>query len=521
MRKFTIRFIGIFLCLLLAVSALAATPNDYSDQVPGMLETGHLYGESCILINADTGEVLFEKEADKQQYPASTTKIMTCLLALESDLMGTQITIPNNITVSSDSSKMGIIAGDRMLFDDLLYGMMLASGNDAALAVAILVSGTEAQFVKEMNAKAATLGMTATHFVNPHGLHYVNHYSTARDLATLTAYAMQNPMFRDIVGCTEHTVVSNIAWPDGKTFITKYDLLLKSSPSYYPYCIGVKTGFHSAAGRCFVGAAEKDGVSLITVSLDPVKIDKTDKSYIEAFTDTKRLCEYGFSLYTSKTFHEMCGMCDEDLLSFRVTKASSDDADGGYLKINITGIPSSYFEGYRISDLEDPDTLAAITKDFSGRIEVRFDNNSLTAPVTAGDVVGTAYFTGTDGISYKGEAVASRDVEMEPPTMDEIMDEWIDSHAPWLGKLMPRRNPIAWLLYIFLLAVILVLIIRRRLIVRKRNKKRKAAYEQKRKEYLRRMQREEYLRKHPEAKNTGAKKPAAKKPAAKKPAAKK
>ena len=511
LRKILIRITGILLCLIFFVSALAATPADYSAQTPGILEQDHLYGRSCILMNADTGEVLFQKEADTRRYPASTTKIMTCLLALESELMGSYITIPNNIAVSSDSSKMGITGGDRMLFDDLLYGMMLASGNDAALAVAILVSGSAAQFVKDMNAKAAALGMNATHYTNPHGLHEVNHYSTARDIATLTAYAMKDPVFRDIVACTEHTVVSDF-WPDGKVFKTKYDLLLTSSPLYYPYCIGVKTGYHSAAGRCFVGAAEKEGVTLITVSLNPVKIDEKDKTYVEAFTDTKRLSEYGFAQYTSLTFKQMCDLCEDSLLSFRVSKAAEDDINGGYLKLGITGIPADYFEGYRVSNLEDPEMLTAITKDFSGRIEVQFTNNTLTAPLTAGDVVGKAYFTGTDGIIYEGTLVASRNVEQQPPTVDEIMDEWIDNNAPWLGKLMPRRNPTAWIFYILILAVIVFLIARRRLIVRKRNKKRKAAYERRRKEYLRRMQREEYLRKHPQSKGkTTVKKPVSKK----------
>ena len=508
-----VRIVSVLLALLLLLSTVccAVTPADYAASAPENLEAGHLYGRSCFLVNMTTGDVLFEKEADARRYPASTTKIMTCILGLESDLMGTYITIPNGIAVTSDSSKMGITSGDRMLFDDLLYGMMLASGNDAAKAVAILVAGGENQFVRLMNEKAAELGCTATHFTNPHGLHEVNHYTTARDLAAITVYAMHNPVFREIVACVEHTVTSDF-WPDGKTFKTKYDPLLTTSSLYYPACIGVKTGFHSAAGRCFVGAAEKNGVTLISVSLNPVKIDEKDKTYVEAFTDTKRLCEYGFAQYVSLGFKELCALCDDSLLAFKVSKAAENDLNGGYLKLDVTGIPSDYREGYLKSRMEDEEQLAEITKDFAGRISVEFTGNALTAPLAAGDVVGKAVFTTLEGDIYEGTLVASRSVDRQPPTVDEVMDEWIDENAPFLAKLMPRRNPTAWIFYILILAIIVFLIARRRAAARKRNKKRKAAYEKRRKEYLRRMQREEYLRKHPQAKaKTGVKKPAPKK----------
>ena len=503
--------IVLILCLVLSFSVIAATPQDYSVQTPEKLEAGHLYGESCIVINAETGHVLFEKNADARRYPASTTKIMTCILGIEwaesQGMLDSLITIPSNIAVSSDSSKMGISTGDRMTFSDLLYGMMLSSGNDAALAVAMLVSGSTQGFVNLMNDKLGALGISTstTHYVNVHGLHEVNHYTTARDLAKIMAYAMKNETFRSIIGATEHTVVSDY-WPgpEGKTFTTKYDLINPSSQLYYAPCVGGKTGYTRDAGRSFVGAAEQNGLTLVSVSLKPKKIDEADKSYVEAFTDTIRLFKYGFLQYDFKSFKDMCLLCDSSLLSLRVPNAANDDPNGGYLELSITDIPGNYAEGYLKSELNDAARMDEITKDFSGRIRIELTNNEVRAPLSAGDVIGKAFFTGKDSAVYEGHVVASRDVAEQPPTMDQVVDEWLDGNAPWLKVFSPRHNPAAWFIYIALLGVIVFLIVwsgRKR---RRRNRARRAAYERRKREYMRRMQREEYLRKHPEARASAA-----------------
>ncbi|MBQ4157520.1 MAG: D-alanyl-D-alanine carboxypeptidase, partial [Clostridia bacterium] len=147
--------IAALLCafLLLSASAFAVIPEDYSTKTPENLEEGHLYGSSCIIMDESNGRILFEKNADERRYPASTTKIMTCIIALENGPMGEMVTIPNGIEPASGSSKLGISPGEMMPFEDLLYGMMLASGNDASLAIAILTSGTENAFVQLMNEK--------------------------------------------------------------------------------------------------------------------------------------------------------------------------------------------------------------------------------------------------------------------------------------------------------------------------------------------------------------------------------
>ena len=482
------------LTIIFGLSALAVTPTDYSVETPENLQAGHLYGRGCILINALTGDVLFEKNADERRYPASTTKIVTCILGIEwaraNGVLDEMIVIPSNITVSSDSSKMGLTPGDSMTFMDLLYGMMLSSGNDAALAVAQLVSGNVNEFVKLMNQKAADLGLSErnTHFTNPHGLHEVNHYTTARDMAKITAYAMQDATFRSIVAATSYTVYSSF-WPDGKKFESKYDLLLENKRLYYAPAIGVKTGYTKAAGRSFVGAAEQNGVTLIAVCYNPVKIDEADKTYVEAFTDCIRMFKYGFLQYGFLSFKELCQMSDSSLLSVTVRKAAKDDPGNGHVELSITDIPAGYTEGYLKSDLADPVRLDEITKDFAHRIVVEF-NRDVTAPLKAGDVLGTATFTGLDGAVYEGSVVAARDVEMQPPTTDEVLDEWLED-KPVLRFFSPRHNPASWLIYIVIIGVIIFLIARAKQKRNRINRARKAAFERRKREYARRMKRQE------------------------------
>ena len=454
--------------LMLSQAAFAAIPEDYSTKTPENLEAGHLYGTSCIVMDESNGRILFEKDADQRRYPASTTKIMTCIIALEYGPVGQMITIPNGIEPASGSSKLGITPGEMMPFEDLLYGMMIASGNDASLAVAIITSGTENAFVQLMNEKVKSLGLTGTHFVNSHGLHTVNHYTTAHDLAVITRYAMANETFRDIVKTVTYDMQPTNMTPGGRTLTTKYDLLIEGKALYYEPCIGVKTGYTNAAGRCFVGAAEKDGHTLISVTLGT---DPNDDLYIQAYTDTIRLLKYGFLQYTSLSFPEIYAMCDDSLTSFLVEKAAEDDPNKGYLRMSIADIPNAYRESFMISDLNDPIFVQNLTKDFSGRISVSF-NGPLVAPISKGDVLGTVMFETESGEILNGTLVASRDVERKEATMDEVMDEWIEENAPWLFKLMPRRNPPVKIFYWLILILLIVLIVWRVRVKKKRERER-------------------------------------------------
>lgn len=236
---------------------------------------------SAILIEAKTGKVLYEKNANQILQMASTTKIMTTLLCLESGNLDEYFTVdPEAIKV--EGSSMGLVEGDLVTKRILCYGMMLPSGNDAANATAVKVAGSIEKFAELMNNRAKEIGMNNTHFVTPSGLDdYTDlHYSTAYDMALLTREALKNPLFAEI--CSTKNVKVEFGNPPYGRWLTNSNKLLTN----YPGVIGVKTGFTDKAKRCLVSACEKDGVTLICVTLN----DPND------WEDHANLYDYGFSM---------------------------------------------------------------------------------------------------------------------------------------------------------------------------------------------------------------------------------
>ena len=247
-----------------------------------------LYAKSCILIDAPSGEVLFEHAADETLFPASTTKIMTLLLALENADLDQQIIIPVSAAdVPADSSLVPVYSGEKMTMRDLLYGLMLRSGNDAANAVGELVSGSVETFVEQMNVRAQELGMTKTHFENPHGYHDENHFTTARDLARLARFCMTNPAFCEIVTCLGYTIPKSEK-KEAVFLPNTYEIFDPSSPYYINGAAGIKSGYTSDAGFCYAGAAQRGDQTLIAVILGVPGRNR-------GWTDLKRLFEYGFA----------------------------------------------------------------------------------------------------------------------------------------------------------------------------------------------------------------------------------
>ncbi len=234
-------------------------------------EREDISSQSTVLICADTGDVLYEDNADEKMLIASLTKIMTAILIIENcELDRLVIVKPDWCYI--EGSSMYLKAGKMYSVNDLLYGMMLTSGNDAATALACHCSGDVEKFADLMNAKAKELGMSDSSFKNPHGLNDDGHYSTARDMATLTAYCMENEIFREIVSTKSYTV-------DELTYINHNKLLWN-----YDGCVGVKTGYTMAAGRTLVSCAERNGMRLICVTLGaPDDWNDHMKLYDEAF----------------------------------------------------------------------------------------------------------------------------------------------------------------------------------------------------------------------------------------------
>lgn len=241
-----------------------------------------------ILMDADTGVVLSAKNENKKMKMASTTKIMTTLLTLESaEKENETVTFTDKMT--AEGSSMYLKVGDKVKLTDLAAGMMMASGNDAANAAALHIGKSFENFSRLMNLRAEKIGMKNTSFVTPSGLDDENHYSTAYDMALLMAQALRNESFKALTACTEKKV--EFVYPEGKvTTYLNHNRLLKS----YSYCTGGKTGYTEKAGRCLVSSASKDGVNLIAVTL----------SAPDDWNDHKALYEYGFSMYTEVTLDD-------------------------------------------------------------------------------------------------------------------------------------------------------------------------------------------------------------------------
>lgn len=210
---------------------------------------------AAILINADTGEVLYERNADERMLIASTTKIMTALVVLENCGLDELVEIDSR-SAGTEGSSMYLRSGETYTVEELLYGLMLASGNDAASALAIHAAGDIESFAELMNEKAEELGMAGTHFANPHGLDAEGHYSTARDMALLGACAMENEDFARIVSTKSVTVHGSEIYNHNKLL------------GMYSGCTGIKTGYTMAAGRTLVSCAERDGARYVCVTLD-------------------------------------------------------------------------------------------------------------------------------------------------------------------------------------------------------------------------------------------------------------
>ena len=246
--------------------------------------------KSCVLMDAYTGEILYAKNPDTRRYPASTTKIMTLLVSIEKCDGRQIVTVPACASeITLDSSRVPVYPGEVMPMRDLWYGLIYNSGNDAANAIAYLTSGSIKAFVEDMNKKAQELGMTNTHFTNAHGLHNQEHYTTARDMATLTYYALDIDLFREITFSTGYTMQAT-SKRDELLLDHHYPITDYTSKYYYPYARGIKTGWHTQAGQCYVGAADKDGHELIAVVL----FSGTVKNY--KWIDARKLFEYGFSV---------------------------------------------------------------------------------------------------------------------------------------------------------------------------------------------------------------------------------
>ena len=329
----------------------------------------------AVLVDGSTGRVLYEKDADSRSLIASTTKIMTALIVCEQCNVLDRMQIPPE-AVGVEGSSMYLREGEVFTLQELLYGLMLHSGNDAAVALAIYCGGTVEGFAELMNDKARALGLTGTHFENPHGLDSPEHYSTARDLAVLAAYAMKNPVFAKTVSTKSIKI--------GQRSLTNHNKLLWRVDGVD----GVKTGFTKASGRILVSSASRDGRRLICVTID----DGND------WADHATLLEDGFSRYAIETI-----LTEGDYVG------SVEVAGGESQRVQLLAAEDFIFP---LSEEEEPHII------LSGP-------GFAYAPVVQGQQAGYAYICIGDNCVGKVPVVYSQTVEQKQPARKKhFWDGW-------------------------------------------------------------------------------------------------
>lgn len=337
--------------------------------------------KSAILIDALTGNVLYEKNANAALPMASTTKIMTAIVVIENCSLDTSVIIPKEAT-GIEGSSIYLCRGEKLTVRQLLYALMLSSANDAATALAIACAGDIETFAEMMNATSDKIGLKNTHFDNPHGLDSTSHYTSAHDLAKLAAYALKLPEFKKIVSTYKMQIP--LADNENGRLLVNHNKLLRS----YKGAIGVKTGFTKKSGRCLVSAAERDGTTLIAVTLNAP----------DDWKDHTSMLDYGFENYTSVKL-----TVDSYGLSVPVINGSKD---------SVFCVPKE-------------DLYVLLPKDH-GSIVCRIEMSRFEyAPVEQGETIGKiTYFCGGDKIG-SADIISTQRIELKRQKY-KIWDKIID-----------------------------------------------------------------------------------------------
>ncbi len=375
------RFTACFIVFIIALSLISPVVCAGGEPV--------ISAKSAVLINAHTNEIVYEKNAFEQKGMASTTKIMTALLALEYGDLNKSVTAKES-DVRIEGTSIGLRAGDKITIETLVKGMLLESGNDAANVTATAVSETREAFVSLMNQKAKLLGMENTSFKNPSGLTEEGHYSTAYDMAVLGSYAIKNLLFRSI--CSLDTVRVSYGTPEYERTFKNHNRLLSSCEGVF----GIKTGFTKASGRCLVSAAERNDVTLVAVTF----------SAPDDWRDHEMLYEYGF----------------EKVRAFKVPFSVKN------IKIPVVGSDVNYIKVKLSTDLVYTAENEKVTN------SIVCCEKFLYPGVKKGDTVGLVKVFSEDGMLLcKGELVSTENADLNFIKKDKKLS-WFDKLKYYLEK---------------------------------------------------------------------------------------
>jgi len=340
--------------------------------------------EGAVLIDSKTGKLLYGKNENKKLYPASTTKIITAIIAIENCKPGDKITASYDAVMSLPSgyANAAIQPGETLTFQELLDMFLIHSANEIGTIFAEHISGSVENFATLMNKKATEIGCTNTHFTNPSGIHDEQHYSTAYDMALIAKYCMKNTTFRNTVSKTSCTIEATDKY-EKRYFRNTNDLINPSSDYYYEYAIGTKTGYTSQAKRCLIATSLKDNLELITVILGS-QSSIPDTRYL----DTINLFKYGFSNYTTKQIATQNTVVEK----ITIENATKETQDLSLLiKDNLIALTPS---NLKLTDL-----------DYSVKL-----NDTILAPIEEGEVLGEITYN-IEGIEYSSDLIANHGVE--------------------------------------------------------------------------------------------------------------
>ena len=415
--------------MMVCLSAFSVSAVDYKFD-------SETVSKAVYLENLDVGTVVYEKNSDQKMYPASTTKIMTFIVTAEnvSDWDSTYVTIKQDVIdgLDPESTVMGLAShvGEKVSVKDLLYGLMLPSGNDAALVLADYIGGSVSGFAEKMNAKAAELGCTNTHFSNPHGLSDSNHYSTAHDMALIAKHAMTISGFMEVCNTVYYT-------PDGFDTLHNTNYMIDRDAEggmyYYEYTKGIKTGYLDEAGKCLVTSADKDGKKYLCVCLGADYSFEENVNY--AMLDTSKLYNWAYENLSVQTVYS----------------------------------PSDSLASVDVKNSENGKKLSAVPeKAISALLPNNYDKNKLKvtvncpeqveAPVKKGDVLGTVSVKYEDLELGETKLLAAEDVASKASPVEEFISE--------------NKTPVIILAAALVLAVILLIVL---LSVHSAKKRRRAA----------------------------------------------
>lgn len=445
-----------FIVAVLVLSTSLVTPSNVSASKDNWPHANlSLVASSAILIDANTGAILYTKKADKKRYPASITKIMTALLTIEKGNLNDNLTYSKNALacIKDGAANIGAVVGEQMSVKDTLYGMMLQSGNECATALGEYVGGNEKDFAVMMTNRAKQAGATGTNFKNANGLHNKDHYVTAHDMAFIMKDALKYPTFRDVINTTAYTIPKNNKRKKRFFAYQRHKMVYENTALYYDGIIGGKTGFTDQARNTLVTAASRNGLTLISVVLH------SDTAHV--YSDTKKLLDFGFKNYKSvKVSSFSTSLQSDDSILISPFWDVDEDKDKGRLTIDPNATITLPKKA-SISDVTKNFTYSA-SKDSFANISYKYGS----------------HFIGTANITYEKKTKSNTAKVVEATTSAKEKPTNVDSKSVKKAKSKSKTSAVAKtfkkiftsVAFYIVLAVLIVLIVIGRLLYKRKKK---------------------------------------------------